>query len=133
MRPCKNSMVSFKNETVVLRMIYKSTLKCSNDSSPLWRYCSSFLTFTTFLFHSVSLPNHYIHHSDLLLLSPLDTYICCVVSAHSLDPFLWGGSPIIPLLDHQSAYLSIWPATPSLQRGLSKNPGVPVWCVFGFS
>ena len=32
---CKNNMVSSKNETVVLRMIYKSTLKCSNDSSRL--------------------------------------------------------------------------------------------------
>ena len=30
-------MVSSKNETVVLRMIYKkNTLKCSNDSSRLW-------------------------------------------------------------------------------------------------
>ena len=33
---CKNNMVSSKNETVVLRIIYKSTLKCSNDSSCLW-------------------------------------------------------------------------------------------------
>ena len=33
---CKNNMISSKNETVVLRMIYKSTLKCSNDSSRLW-------------------------------------------------------------------------------------------------
>ena len=29
-----------------------------------------------------------------------------------------GGSPIIPLLVHQPAYLSIWPAAPSLQRGV---------------
>ena len=27
-----------------------------------------------------------------------------------------GGSPTIPLLVHQPAYLSIWPAAPSLQR-----------------
>ena len=40
-----------------------------------------------------------------------------------------GGSPIIPLLVHQPAYLSIWPATPSLQRSLSRNLGVTVWCV----
>ena len=32
---CKNNMVSSKNDTVVLKMIYKSTLKCS-DSSRLW-------------------------------------------------------------------------------------------------
>ena len=40
-----------------------------------------------------------------------------------------GRSPIIPLLVHQPAYLSIWPAAPSLQRCLSTNPGVTVWCV----
>ena len=44
-----------------------------------------------------------------------------------------GGSPIIPPLVHQPAYLSIWPAAPSLQRGLSKNPGVSLWCVCGCS
>ena len=42
-----------------------------------------------------------------------------------------GRSPIIPLLVHQPAYLSIWPAVPSLQRGLSTNPGVTVWCICG--
>ena len=46
-----------------------------------------------------------------------------VVSTHSLDPCLWG-SPIIPLLVHKPSYLSIWSATPSLQRCLSTNPGV---------
>ena len=34
---------------------------------------------------------------------------------------------------HQPAYLSIWPAAPSLQWGLSTNPGVTVWCVCGCS
>ena len=60
-----------------------------------------------------------------------------VVSTHSLDPCLWGGggvgSPIISLLVHQPAYLSIWPAAPSLQRGLSTNPGVTMWCICGCS
>ena len=41
-----------------------------------------------------------------------------------------GGSTIIPLLVHQPAYPSIWPATPSLQRGLST---VTVWYVCGCS
>ena len=45
----------------------------------------------------------------------------------------YGGSLIIPLLVHQLAYLSIWPAAPSLQQGLSTNPGVTVWCVCGCS
>ena len=49
-----------------------------------------------------------------------------VVSAHSLDPCL-------VLLVHQPAYLSIWSAAPSLQRSLSTNPGVTVWCVCGCS
>ena len=44
-----------------------------------------------------------------------------------------GGGPIIPLLVHQPAYIYIWPAAPSLQRGLSTNPGVTVWCVCGWS
>ena len=34
-----------------------------------------------------------------------------------------GGSPIIPLLVHQPAYLSIWPAASSLHRGLSQIQG----------
>ena len=44
-----------------------------------------------------------------------------------------GGRPIIPLLVHQPAYLSILPAAPSLQWGLSTNPGVTVWCICGCS
>ena len=48
-----------------------------------------------------------------------------VVSTHSLDPCL---SIIAPLV-HQPAYLSIWLAAPSLQRGLTTNPGVTGWCI----
>ena len=33
----------------------------------------------------------------------------------------------------RGAYTSIWPATPSLQRGMSTNPGVTVWWVCGCS
>ena len=58
---------------------------------------------------------------------------CCVVSTHSLDPCLWGGGPIIPLLVHQPENLSIWPAAPSVQQSLSTNPWVTVWCVCGCS
>ena len=46
------------------------------------------------------------------------------MSTHSLDSCLWGEF-------NHPAYLSIWPAAPSLQRGLSTNPGVtsvvPMW------
>ena len=49
-----------------------------------------------------------------------------VVSTHSLDPCLWGES------DHPAfgppASLSL-----HLQRGLSTNPGLTVWCVCGCS
>ena len=34
---------------------------------------------------------------------------------------------MIQLLVHQPAYPSFWPAVPSLQRGLSTNPGVTMW------
>ena len=34
-----------------------------------------------------------------------------------------GGSPMFPLVVHQPASLSIWPAVLSLRRGLSTNPG----------
>ena len=50
-----------------------------------------------------------------------------LLSTHSLV------CPIIQFFVHQPAYLSIWPAAPSLQRGLSTNPGVTMWCVFGCS
>ena len=57
-----------------------------------------------------------------------------LLSTHSLNPSLCGGGcPIIPLLVHQPAYPSIWLAAPSLQRGLSTNPGVKMWCVRGCS
>ena len=51
---------------------------------------------------------------------------------------LFGGCPIIPSLVHQPAYPSIWPAAPSLQRGLHKSRGDSVvrmwvklkrWCL----
>ena len=59
-------------------------------------------------------------------------YMVVVVSTTSLDPCLWGGGcPFIPLLVHQPVYLTIWPAAPLLQRGLSTNPWVTVWCLCG--
>ena len=42
-------------------------------------------------------------------------------------------SPIIPPLVHQLVYVSIWQAAPSLQRVLSTNPEVTVWCICGYS
>ena len=42
-----------------------------------------------------------------------------------------GWSPMFPLVVHQPASPSIWPAVQSLRRGLSTNPGVTMWCVCG--
>ena len=39
-----------------------------------------------------------------------------------------GGSPIFPLVVHQTASPSIWLAVQSLRRDLSTNPGLTMWC-----
>ena len=63
-----------------------------------------------------------------------------VVSTHSLDPCLWGSDhPAFGPPVHQPAYLSIWPAAPSLPAGsVHKSSGDSVvriwvqlkrWCV----
>ena len=44
-----------------------------------------------------------------------------------------GGSPMFPLVVHQPASPSIWPAVQSHRRGLSINPGATMWCVCGCS
>ena len=38
---------------------------------------------------------------------------------------------MFPLVVHQPASPSIWPAVPSLRRGLSTNPVDTPWCVCG--
>ena len=53
---------------------------------------------------------------------------CCLPTPMTLAS---GGSPMFPLVVHQPASPSIWPAVQSLRRGLSTNPGVTMWCVCG--
>ena len=55
-----------------------------------------------------------------------------LLSTHSHGP-CWWGSPMFPLVVHQPASPSIWPAVQSLRRGLSTNPGATMWCVCGCS
>ena len=55
---------------------------------------------------------------------------CCLPTPMALAS---GGSPMFPLVVHQPASPSIWPAVQSLRRGLSTNPGATVWCVCGCS
>ena len=40
---------------------------------------------------------------------------------------------MFPLVVHQPASPSIWPAVQSLRRGLPTNPGATMWCVCGCS
>ena len=55
---------------------------------------------------------------------------CCLPTPMTLAS---GGSPMFPLVVHQPASPSIWPAMQSLRRGLSANPGATMWCVCGCS
>ena len=55
---------------------------------------------------------------------------CCLPTPMTLAS---GGSPMTPLVVHQLASPSIWPAVQLLRRGLSTNPGVTMWCVCGCS
>ena len=57
-------------------------------------------------------------------------YCCCLPTPMTLAG---GGSPMFPLVVHQPASPSIWPAVRSLRRGLSTNPGATMWCVCGCS
>ena len=58
---------------------------------------------------------------------------CCCCCLPTPMTLAIGGSPLFPLLVHQPASPSIWPAVQSLRRGLSTNPGVTMWCVCGCS
>ena len=55
---------------------------------------------------------------------------CCLPTPMALAS---GESPMFPLVVHQPASPSIWPAVQSLRRGLSTNPGATMWCVCGCS
>ena len=57
---------------------------------------------------------------------------CCCWLPTPMTLAKWG-SPLFPLVVHQPASPSIWPAVQSLRRGLSTNPGVTMWCVCGCS
>ena len=52
-----------------------------------------------------------------------------LLSTHSHDLCYWVGNRMFPLVVHQPASPSIWPAVQSLRQGLSTNPGVTTWCV----
>ena len=68
--------------------------------------------------------NDFITENNCLLV------LCCLPTPMALAS---GGSPMFPLVVHQPASPSIWPAVQSLRRGLSTNPGATMWCVCGCS
>ena len=55
---------------------------------------------------------------------------CCLPTPMTLAS---GGSTMFPLVVHQPASPSIWPAVQSLRRGVSTKPGATMWCVCGCS
>ena len=69
----------------------------------------------------------YLKDNSLLISAPK---CCCLPTPMALAS---GGSPMFPLVVHQPASPSIWPAVQSLRRGLSTNPGATMWCVCGCS
>ena len=70
-----------------------------------------------------------------LLLRAYTDLICLCMSCCLPTPMTLarGGSPMFPLVVHQPASPSIWPAVQSLRRGLSTNPGVTMGCICGCS
>ena len=70
--------------------------------------------------------------ADVLWVSEMYSVMlcCCLPTPMTLAS---GGSPMFPLVVHQPASPSIWPAVQSLRRGLSTNPGATMWCVCGCS
>ena len=67
---------------------------------------------------------------SILLLNISLSCCCCLPTPMALAS---GGSPMFPLVVHQPASPSIWPAVQSLRRGMSTNPGATMWCVCGCS
>ena len=80
------------------------------------------------LFHSGKVANRNRVHIKLDHTTPISR--CCLPTPMALAS---GGSPMFPLVVHQPASPSIWPAVQSLRRGLSTNPGATMWCVCGCS
>ena len=72
----------------------------------------------------------YLKDNSLLISAPKSCCCCCLPTPMTL---VSGGSPMFPLVVHQAASPSIWPAVQSLRRGLSTNPGATMWCVCGCS
>ena len=60
-------------------------------------------------------------------------YISCCYCLPTPLTLASGMSAIFPPVVHQPAFLSMWPAVPSLRRVMSIHLGVTMWCVCGCS
>ena len=100
-----------------------------NNFVDLHRKCSSFVVTSTlfmYFFYRLSYSLHMLNEIQCRqFFLP-----CCLPTPMALAS---GGSPMFPLVVHQPASPSIWPAVQSLRRGLSTNPGATMWCVCGCS
>ena len=90
-------------------------------------YLNSAKSFTMLFSKASQIPTCNINvHGKILK----QVHCCCLPTPMTLAS---GGSSMFPLVVHQPAFPSIWPAVQSLRRGLSTNPGVTMWCVCGCS
>ena len=104
-----------------------SSLCHCNSSSPLFATTIISHLYATAILSPLSLC-HY--KSSILYDNTIIISCCCLPTPMTLAS---GGSLMFPLVVHQPASPSIWPAVQSLRRGLSTNPGAPMWCVCGCS
>ena len=104
-------------------------------SLPLIRICCCIMVETSWqshFHHSCMIRrNQVYYHEDLFVkIYFIGCTVVVVVTPLTLGS---GGSPIFPLMVHQPASASVWPAVPSHRRGLSTTLGMTTWCVCGCS
>ena len=120
MHTCANllewlTMIPSKELIRIVSVINKTT--CLSDPFPSKLLMSHLPTIIDTIMHIINLC--------------LSTSCCCCLPTPMT--LASGGSPMFPLVVHQPASTSIWPAVQSLRRGLSTNPGAIMWCVCGYS
>ena len=94
--------------------------------------CTLFLLYIVNLYNmTLNHINNFSIHYNTLLIVVIDIYAVCRCCLPTPMTLASGGSPMFPLVVHQPASPSIWPAVQSLRRGLSTNPGATMWCVCG--
>ena len=95
--------------------------------------CNLDVTTIICIIHHIFICLHVLCHANISAIwtAVIILYSCCCLPTPMA--LASGGSPMFPLVVHQPASPSIWPAVQSLRRGLSTNPGATMWCVCGCS